>query len=129
MRQLAVVVGCATLVVACGGSGVAGGTGGTTGSDGTGGGSSSGDCPNLSGTWVITAHCEASFLGQSSTVTQTGCSYMVSTEGYTCSGTVNGDGSVTQTCDVDGTLECAGQLSEPTLTMFCGDCAVALERM
>ncbi len=127
MRQF--VVACSVFVMAaCGGSGVAGGTGGTTGA-GTGGGSSGGNCPDLSGTWTITTHCESEFINVSSEVTQTGCSFTDSAAGFTCTGTVSADGSVSQTCDAEGGVQCAGQVSGSTLTLLCsGDCVVVLEK-
>jgi hypothetical protein len=123
------LVACSVFVTsACGGSGVAGGTGGTTGT-GTGGGSSGGDCPDISGTWVITEHCESSFIDMTTQATQTGCSYTVVADAYTCTGTIDAAGVVDQNCDVEGGMHCAGGVDGSTLTLLCdGGCSVELER-
>jgi len=125
------VAACSLFVTAaCGGSGVSGGTGGTPGAA-TGGGSSAGDCPDVSGTWEIAQHCQSSFVGASATVSQTGCSYEVSSVGYSCSGTVSADASVTQTCSVEegNTVSCSGQVTEGTMILVCtGECSVVLQQ-
>ena len=114
---------------ACGGGGVAAGTGGNAGT--LDGGSSSGtDCPNLSGTWVVMAHCESTFIGMSTALTQTGCSYNESNNSYNCSGTITESGAITQACPIDETqtISCTGQFSEGTMTLSCSDdCGVVLE--
>jgi len=49
-------------------------------------------CPDVAGTWNITAHCDASLIGQSVAVTQTDCtlSFAAPFDGFT--GTVTNDG-------------------------------------
>lgn len=125
-------IACSMLVLsACGGGGVAQGTGGTGSGSGTGGANSVGDCPDLSGTWVVMSHCESSFIGMSSTVTQTGCSYSETNSSYQCTGTITATGEVTQTCpiDTDQTVSCTGQFTEGTMTLSCtDDCAVVIEQ-
>ena len=90
-------------------------------------GGDEGDCPDVSGSFTITQHCEADFVGDTLSMTQTGCELTVplwdmtgtvSSAGritisgspggdfITCEGTVTGNSFVTDcnnTCHVEGT--------------------------
>jgi len=92
------------------------------------GGTNAGTCPNLTGTWKVTMHCEASLVGMSAALTQTGCSlgFAAPFDGFT--GSVNADGEVT----LSGPQSCTGNVSSSSslISLACtpGTCAVTLSK-
>ena len=92
-----------------------------------------GDCPDISGNWRITDHCETTSVGTSVAVTQTGCSFTSSWGGTAPgSGTVDATGRVNMTVDIgEGTtLTCGGSTTSGNFTVDCtpGGCHVVLAR-
>jgi hypothetical protein len=83
-------------------------------------------CPDVAGTWNITAHCDASLIGQSVVVTQTDCtlSFAAPFDGFT--GTVTNDGMLS----LSGPQSCAGTVTASSISMICtpGTCDVTLAR-
>jgi phage baseplate assembly protein gpV len=83
-------------------------------------------CPSVAGTWNITAHCDASFIGQSVVVTQTDCtlSFAAPFNGFT--GTVTSDDKLT----LSGPQTCTGMVTASSISMTCtpGTCVVTLAR-
>lgn len=106
------------LVGACGGSSS---PPGATSPDG-----SSAACPDVSGTWTVTAHCDASLVGQKAVVTETGCSLSFAAPFNGFMGTVTMDGKVT----LSGPQSCTGTVSASSISMICtpGTCDVTLTR-
>jgi len=93
------------------------------------GGMNTGTCPNLTGTWKVTMHCEASLVGASAAVTQTGCSlaFAAPFDGFT--GTVSTAGEVT----LSGPQSCTGTVSGSPVSqipLLCtpGTCNVTLSK-
>jgi hypothetical protein len=91
-----------------------------------GGSTGNAGCPNLSGAWKVTAHCDASLVGMSLTVTETDCalSFAAPFDGF--SGSVTADGKVALT----GPQTCTGDASATAISMTCtpGTCQVTLAR-
>jgi hypothetical protein len=85
-----------------------------------------GACPDVSGTWTVTAHCDSSLVGQKAVVTQNGCSLSFASpfDGFT--GTLTTDGKLT----LSGPQSCTGTVSATTLPLMCtpGTCIVTLSR-
>jgi hypothetical protein len=85
-----------------------------------------GACPNVAGTWKITAHCDPSLIGQNAGVAQSGCSltFQAPFNGFT--GTVTSDDKIT----VSGPQSCSGSATASAISMSCtpGTCAVTLSR-
>jgi hypothetical protein len=94
---------------------------GATSSDGGGAA-----CPDVSGTWTVTAHCDASLVGQKAIVTQTDCSlsFAAPFDGFT--GTLTTDAKIT----LSGPQTCTGTVTASSISMMCtpGTCDVALSR-
>jgi hypothetical protein len=109
------------LVLVLGACGSSSSSSSTTTTTGDGGGS----CIDLAGTWKITAHCDASFIGQSVVVTQSGCmlSFAAPFNGF--SGTTSGSSVA-----LSGAQTCNGNATDTSISMSCtpGTCAVALAR-
>lgn len=77
-----------------------------------------GSCPDISGTWTITNHCESEMIGSLATVTQTGCSIAVSEWNFT--GTVSSTGAITMNGSPSGDpMTCTGTVSTSTISMSC----------
>lgn len=99
--------------------------------DGTGisGNGGSANCPDLDGQWLLTAHCEPSFVGTTTEVAQTGCDFVGTNGDFVCPGTIAADGSVTQECSSpSGDVSCTGTLSGDTFSLDCNDCLVTATR-
>jgi hypothetical protein len=83
-------------------------------------------CPDLTGTWAVTKHCDASFVGESAPVSQHDCmlSFASLFDGF--HGTVGGDGTVT----VSGPQSCTGKAAASSIALSCtpGTCEVTLTR-
>jgi hypothetical protein len=80
------------------------------------GGGGSGNCPSIAGTWVIRTHCQASFVGQTATINQSGCSLSVSPPFNSFTGSIGASGSVSIS---NGTVSCTGALSGDTIQLSC----------
>jgi hypothetical protein len=80
----------------------------------------------VSGTWTVTAHCDASLVGQKAIVTQTDCSlsFAAPFDGFT--GILTADGKIT----LSGAQACTGTVTASTISMTCtpGTCNVMLSR-
>jgi len=95
----------------------------------SGSGDSPGDggpaCPNVTGTWTVAAHCDASLVGQHATVMQNNCtlSFAPPFDGFT--GTVTADGKIT----LSGPQSCTGTVAA-AISLSCtpGTCTVSLTR-
>jgi hypothetical protein len=89
--------------------------------------SGGGSCENIAGTWTYTAHCDTSYVGKKSTITQDGCNIAANdpVANITITGTVSGS-------SVSGSaagLTCNGSVSGNTLSLVCtGNCQVKLTR-
>jgi hypothetical protein len=88
--------------------------------------SGGGACPDASGTWTITQHCDTSLVGEKVVVTQTDCSLSFAAPFDGFAGTLTTGGGITLT----GAQSCSGTVSGSTITMVCtpGTCDVALTR-
>lgn len=96
---------------------------------GDGGGGGTGQCPDLSGTWLIADHCEEGAQGQTMTLSQDGCTVTEVDSGW--SGPVTSEGEVIWYNPGDeGPDRCDGTLSGKTISLDCipGDCHVELTR-
>jgi hypothetical protein len=95
----------------------------------SGSSSSSGDggtCPDVSGAWKITAHCDSSLVGQSVMVTENACSLSFAAPFNGFMGSVTTDGKISLT----GPQSCSGTASPTSIMMTCtpGTCVVTLGR-
>jgi len=110
---------------ACGDSSDSSNTGGGAGS-GNVGGASSGSCPDVSGSWTLTDHCESSFIGMSLMVTQRDCALSFASPFDAFSGTVTTDGKIT----LSGPQDCTGTATTTSVSMNCtpDPCPVKLSR-
>jgi hypothetical protein len=83
-------------------------------------------CPDVSGNWKVTAHCDPTLIGKAAVVTQNGCSltFAAPFDGFT--GTVTADGQLS----VSGPQSCSGTAGATSLSMTCtpGTCTVTLAR-
>jgi hypothetical protein len=85
-----------------------------------------GACPDVSGTWTITQHCDTSLVGEKAVVTETGCSLSFAAPFDGFSGMVAAGGGITLT----GAQSCTGTVEASSITMVCtpGSCDVTLTR-
>lgn len=114
-------------VVACGGCLSTSGSGG--GSDGGAAGGGGASCPVLGSTaWEITEHCEPTFVGMTSTVTQSGCTYVTRLGDYDCDGTIGPGGEVAHSCTGPDPqqITCSGYVVGGTMDLDCDSCVVKL---
>src|SRR6478735_10887274 len=141
------VIGVMSLVCgACGDSSDAPNPGGSAGSGNAGGASNSGNaggasnsgnagsannssCPDVSGDWTLTDHCEASFIGMTLTVTEKDCALSFASPFDAFSGSVTTDGKIMLT----GPQDCSGTATSTSVSMNCtsstpGPCPVKLAR-
>lgn len=83
-------------------------------------------CPNLAGTWKVTAHCDPTLIGDDAIVTQTGCSLSFAPPFDMFTGSVSANGKIT----LSGPQSCAGTAATSTLSLSCtpGTCTVTLTR-
>lgn len=87
-------------------------------------------CVDISGTWLIRAHCGAALVGMSVGITQSGCSFTTSGSFPGFSGTLDADGKF----DLSGTangmnVTCQGTATAQQITQSCtGNCNVTLGR-
>jgi hypothetical protein len=73
----------------------------------------------------VTAHCDASLIGQKAVVTQTGCSLSFAAPFNGFTGTVTG-----ATLTLNGPQSCTGTVMANSISMMCtpGTCDVTLSR-
>jgi hypothetical protein len=85
-----------------------------------------GNCPNLSGTWTVAEHCDASLIGASAPISMKSCSLTFSAPFDGFSASVSEDGAVS----VSGPQTCTGNATQNTITLDCtpGDCSVTLTK-
>lgn len=104
------------------------GPAGTGGSSSTGG-SGAEPCPNLAGTWTVSAHCQTALVGSTVRVSQTGCMFKDETYGFT--GTLSSDGTLTVSSGPMNAT-CTGTASASAVTENCTvagqPCSVSLVR-
>ncbi len=84
----------------------------------TGCGSGGNDCPNLAGTWQVTEHFVSSQVGQTTEITQSGCTITMKTAGNAAaiSSVVSSDGRLSWK---SGSTTCVGQAVGDIITMDC----------
>ncbi len=113
-------------------SGTGGSGGGSGGSDSGSGGAGEAQCPDMSGTFAIVEHCVTTFIGETSTSSQTGCDYTSTSGDYTCSGSITSDGAITQVCPGlggdGGDMNCTGSTTGDRIELDCDGCTVVTER-
>jgi hypothetical protein len=83
-------------------------------------------CPNVAGTWKVTAHCDASLIGADAVVTQSGCALTFAAPFNGFTGDVGADGATR----VSGPQTCTGTASPSKMTLACtpGTCSVELTK-
>ncbi len=83
-------------------------------------------CPDLSGSWSVTKHCDASLVGMSAHVTQAACSLAFAPPFDAFTGRVTPDSKVT----LSGPQSCNGTAAAASISLTCtpGTCAVTLTR-
>ena len=83
-------------------------------------------CPDVSGGWEITAHCDAAFIGMTLQVTENACALSFSKPFDGFSGHVSEDGKIT----LSGPQSCTGTATSSEVSMNCtpGTCLVKLAR-
>lgn len=90
------------------------------------GGSGNAACPDITGTWAVTKHCDASLVGSSAVVSQHDCklSFAAPFDGFT--GSVGTDATVT----LSGPQSCTGKAASDSISLACtpGTCDVTLTR-
>jgi hypothetical protein len=93
------------------------------GSAGSAGNSS---CPDLSGAWDVTAHCESSLIGMTLQVTENDCMLSMAAPFDAFTGSVTADGTIT----LSGPQSCTGTATASAVSMNCtpGTCVVKLSR-
>lgn len=98
----------------------------TSGNEGTTGSTGGESCPDVSGNWKVTAHCDPSLVGQGVSITEKSCglTFAAPFNGFT--GTVTEAGKIT----LSGPQSCTGDASATAVTMSCtpGTCTVTLAR-
>lgn len=97
-----------------------------TPSNSAGGGGNDAACPDITGTWAVTKHCDASLVGASAVVTQHDCklSFAAPFDGFT--GSVGADGTIV----LSGPQSCTGKPATDSIALSCtpGTCDVTLTR-
>ena len=93
------------------------------GSSGTTGGES---CPDVSGSWDISAHCDASVIGMTLQVTEANCALSFAAPFDQFRGSVATDGKIT----LSGPQSCTGTATASSVSMDCtpAPCPVKLSR-
>jgi hypothetical protein len=95
-------------------------------SPGGGGASGNSSCPDVSGSWKVTKHCEASLVGATLDVTETSCALTFAAPFDQFMGSVTADGKIT----LSGPQSCTGTATAQSVSMVCtpGTCDVTLAR-
>lgn len=101
-------------------------TAGGAGSPGSAGSVGNGSCPDLSGAWDVSAHCDPSLIGKTLQVTETACMLSMAAPFDAFSGSVTADGTIS----LSGPQNCTGTATSSAVSMNCtpGTCAVKLSR-
>ena len=83
-------------------------------------------CPDVSGTWTVSKHCEASLVGEALSVTQRDCALTFAAPFDSFMGSVTSTGQIT----LSGPQSCTGSASSTAVNMICspGTCEVVLAR-
>jgi hypothetical protein len=83
-------------------------------------------CPDLTGTWTVTEHCDASLVGRSAVLSASGCSLQFAAPFDGFSAAVKEDGKIS----VSGPQTCSGDVNANTISLSCtpGTCDVTLTR-
>jgi hypothetical protein len=87
-------------------------------------------CPNVSGQWEITQHCQPSAVGSRLVVEQNGCTVSTSGANAQFDGSVAASGEVSVNGSLLGLpIQCSGTATPTHVTLNCaGGCQVTLER-
>jgi len=86
-------------------------------------------CPDVSGTWFITQHCQASAVGSTLQVQQNACAVVTNGTATEFSGNVGSNGQVSvQGSTLGVSIQCSGTATSQHVTLNCGACQVTLER-
>lgn len=90
------------------------------------GGTSNGSCPNVSGEWTLTDHCESAYIGMTLNVTQNACALSFAAPFDAFSGSVTSSGKIT----LSGPQSCTGTATSTSVSMSCtpDPCPVKLAR-
>jgi len=83
-------------------------------------------CPDVSGTWKVSQHCESSLIGLSVSVTEQDCALSFAAPFDQFSGSVSADDRIT----LSGPQNCTGSVTAGAISMTCtpGTCKVTLTR-
>ncbi len=83
-------------------------------------------CPDVSGTWTITQHCDATLVGQTLKVMQSDCTLSMASPFDQFMGSVTQDDKISLT----GPQTCSGSATTDAVSMMCtpGNCTVVLAR-
>jgi hypothetical protein len=93
--------------------------------------SGSKSCPDVSGQWTIASHCDASMVGETVDVTQSGCDITYASPFTGWTGSIDENGLMECTGTGGGQqLTCTGALAGNAIGLTCtpDPCAVALMR-
>jgi len=90
------------------------------------GGNGNAACPDITGTWAVTKHCDASLVGASAVVSQHDCTLSFAAPFNGFNGNVGTDGTVT----LSGPQSCTGKVAASSIDLACtpGTCEVTLSR-
>jgi hypothetical protein len=90
------------------------------------GGGGNAMCPEITGTWTVTKHCDASLVGASAVVSQSGCALSFASPFDGFNGSVGADDTVT----LSGPQSCTGKAAAGSISLSCtpGTCDVTLTR-
>ncbi|HEX2671698.1 MAG TPA: hypothetical protein VHM25_12540 [Polyangiaceae bacterium] len=141
MRSLLVMSVVALMSSACGGSSDSPSPGGNAGSANAGnagsanagsagsanaGGTNDGSCPDVSGEWTVSQHCESSLIGMTLTVTENACVLSFASPFDAIDGSVSSDGKIL----LSGPQSCTGTATSTSVSMNCtpDPCPVELAR-
>jgi len=125
MIRSLLVMSVLALVSGCGGSSDSPNAGGNAGS-GNAGGAGNDSCPDVSGEWTLTEHCESSFIGMTLNVTENACALTFAAPFDAFSGSVTPGGKIT----LNGPQSCSGTATSTSVSMNCtpDPCPVKLAR-
>ncbi|HET7543420.1 MAG TPA: hypothetical protein VFK05_26280 [Polyangiaceae bacterium] len=129
IRNLFAVALCCAVCSACGSSSSpseSSGGSGNAGSSNAGSSNAGSSCPDVSGAWQITEHCDPTLIGISMNVTETSCALSFDAPFDAFSGDVTREGKIT----ISGVQSCTGSASASAISMNCtpGTCVVKLAR-
>ncbi|HEY3256820.1 MAG TPA: hypothetical protein VGJ91_22850 [Polyangiaceae bacterium] len=97
-----------------------------SGASGNAGGAGNASCPDVSGAWDISEHCDATLIGMSLQVTEDACALSFASPFNQFSGSVTADGKIS----LSGPQSCTGTATASAVSMNCspGTCVVKLSR-